>query len=90
MTGALPMPGSLTLSVAAGYQFGPSWDNFTFDISLSHSVGLGANVSLVEFGLSRSSRLFRIVIAPGKLRRDREAMRKGGPVIAAKWMVVVD
>lgn len=90
MTGALPMPGSLTLSVAGGYQFGPSWDNFTFDISLSHSVGLGANVSLVEFGLSRSSRLFRIVIAPGISRRDRAAMRKGGPVAAAKWMVVVD
>lgn len=90
MTGALPMSGSMTLAIAGGYQFGPSWDNFTFDISLSHSVGLSADASLVAFSVSRSSRLFRIVLAPGVTRRDREAMRGGGPVGAAKWMIVVD
>lgn len=80
MTGALPMPGSLTLSIAGGYQFGPSLDNFTFDISLSHGVALGVNASLVGMSLSRSSRLFRIVIAPGTTRTGR----------ANTWMVVVD
>lgn len=90
MTGALPMPGSLTLAIAGGYQFGPSSDNFTFDISLSHSVGLSADASLVAFKVSRSSRLFRIVLAPGATRRDREHMRGGGDPRPAKWMIVVD
>ncbi len=90
MTGALPMPGSLTLAIAGGYQFGPSWDNLALDISLSHSAGLSVNASLVAISLSRSSRLFRIVLAPDVTRRDREKMRKGGPVAASKWMVVVD
>lgn len=80
MTGALPMPGSLTLSIAGGYQFGPSLDNLTFDISLSHGTGLGVNASFVGMSLSRSSRLFRVVIAPGTTRSGR----------TNKWMVVVD
>jgi hypothetical protein len=80
MTGALPQPGSLTLAIAAGYQFGPSLDNLTFDISLSHATGLGINASFVGLSLSRSSRLFRVVLAPGTTRTGRKD----------KWMVVVD
>ncbi|HWI07342.1 MAG TPA: hypothetical protein VNT54_07470 [Solirubrobacteraceae bacterium] len=80
MTGALPRPGSLTLSIAGGYQFGPSLDNLTLDVSLSHATGLGINASYVGVSLSRSSRLLRIVIAPGTTRTGRKD----------KWMIVVD
>ena len=78
--GAVPLPGSLTLAIAGGYQFGPSTDNFTVDISLSHSVGLDIDAHYLGFSLSRSSRLFRVVIAPGTTRTGRQK----------KWMIVVD
>jgi hypothetical protein len=78
--GAVPLPGSLTLSIAAGYQFGPSWDNFTVDISLSHSRGLAIDAHYLGISLARSSRLFRVVIAPGTTRTGR----------LKKWMIVVD
>lgn len=80
MTGALPSPGTLTLSIAGGYQFGPSLDNLTFEISLSHAVGLGVNASFVGLSMSRSSRLFRVIIAPGTTRTGRRNT----------WMVVID
>lgn len=78
--GAVPLPGSLTLAIAAGYQFGPSTDNFTVDISLSHSRGLDIDAHYLGIALTRSSRLFRVVIAPGTTRTGREN----------KWMIVVD
>lgn len=80
MSGALPRPGSLTLSIAGGYQFGPSLDNFTLDISLSHARGVDVKAHYAGVSLKRSSRLFRVVVAPGTTRTGRDN----------KWMIVVD
>lgn len=80
MSGALPRPGSLTLSIAGGYQFGPSLDNFALDISLSHERGVDLDAHYAGVSLKRSSRLFRVVVAPGTTRTGRKD----------KWMIVVD
>lgn len=54
---------TLTLAINAGYQLKGGW---TFDLSLSAGTNLGADASLASFSLSKSRRLLRLVLSPGK------------------------
>jgi hypothetical protein len=61
--GAVTTPVTLTLAIAAGYEFGAGASGWTFDLSLSQETGLELEAGVVGLELKKGTRLFRAVLA---------------------------
>ncbi len=66
---AVPRPTDMSLTISAGYEFGAGTEGWVFDIALGQSTGIDVSAGgLVGLSLSKSSRLFRVILAKDATR----------------------